>query len=181
MNFAMYFQRLMGALVLSVITNAAWAAGSHSGGHGHPMFGKPGNAEDVTRTIEVSLEDVYFEPETIQVEAGETIRFVLTNNGELVHEFNIGTPEMHEAHQAEMEMMVDHGVLEGDKINYEMMKMQMADGSTMEHDDPNSVLLEPKGTGEIVWTFAEATTLEFACNVPGHYGAGMAGSFEFTD
>ena len=57
----------------------------------------------------------------------------------------------------------------------------MADGSTMEHDDPNSVLLEPKGAGEIVWTFTEAATLEFACNVPGHYGAGMAGTFEFTD
>jgi uncharacterized cupredoxin-like copper-binding protein len=169
------------ALVLSVAASTALAAGSHSGGHGHHMFGKPGNPDEVTRTIEVSLEDVYFEPESIQVEAGETIRFVLTNKGELVHEFNIGTPEMHEAHQSEMEMMVEHGVLEGDKINHDMMKMKMADGSTMEHDDPNSVLLEPKGTGEIVWTFTEATTLEFACNVPGHYGAGMAGTFEFTD
>lgn len=181
MNFAVHLQGSMIALVLSVAASTALAAGSHSGGHGHHMFGKPGNPDEVTRTIEVSLEDVYFEPESIQVEAGETIRFVLTNKGELVHEFNIGTPKMHEAHQAEMEMMVEHGVLEGDKINHDMMKMRMADGSTMEHDDPNSVLLEPKGTGEIVWTFTEATTLEFACNVPGHYGAGMAGTFEFTD
>ena len=45
----------MVALVLSLATGAAWAAGSHSSGHGHHMFGKPGKAEDVTRTIEVSL------------------------------------------------------------------------------------------------------------------------------
>ena len=161
--------------------SAAFAAGSHSGGHHHFEFGAPGKPEEVTRTIEVALEDIYFEPESIQVKAGETIRFVLQNKGELVHEFNIGTPHMHEEHQAEMEMMVDHGVLELDKINYEMMKMEMADGTTMEHDDPNSLLLEPGTSGEIIWTFVKPMALEFACNIPGHYDAGMAGRFEFVD
>ena len=33
----------------------------------------------------------------------------------------------------------------------------------------------------VVSVLTEATTLEFACNVPGHYGAGMAGTFEFAD
>ena len=31
-------------------------------------------------------------------------------------------------------------------------------------------------SGELVWTFGKAAaTLEFACNVPGHYAAGMRG------
>jgi uncharacterized cupredoxin-like copper-binding protein len=62
-----------------------------------------------------------------------------------------------------------------------MMKMEMADGTTMEHDDPNSVLLESRETAEIIWTFAKPMELEFACNIPGHYDAGMAGSFQFVE
>ena len=46
------------------------------------------------------------------------------------------------------------------------------------HDDPNSVLLEPGKSGEIVWTFPKDAdvAIEFACNVPGHYQSGMVGS-----
>ncbi len=98
-----------------------------------------------------------------------------------MHEFNIGTPQMHEAHQEEMQMMVEHGVLEANKINHEMMKMDMGNGHTMEHDDPNSLLLEPGKSGEIVWKFSEEINLEFACNVPGHYDVGMAGQFNFLE
>ena len=45
----------------------------------------------------------------------------------------------------------------------------------MKHDDPNSVLVEPGKSAELTWTFAKATRLEFACNIPGHYQAGMVG------
>ena len=159
----------------------AFAAGNHSGGHDNFEFGAPGDPAAVSRTIQVALEDTYFEPETIQIKAGETIRFVLKNNGQLVHEFNIGTAAMHAEHQEEMEMMVDHGVLESDKINHQMMKMEMADGTTMEQDDPNSALLEPGQEAEIVWTFTKPMELEFACNIPGHYDAGMAGTFTFVE
>ena len=92
-----------------------------------------------------------------------------------MHEFNIGTPAMHKGHQKEMMMMVDHGVLEADKINHDKMKMDMGGGKTMEHNDPNSALLEPGKSKEIVWKFSKAGTFEFACNVPGHYDAGMVG------
>jgi uncharacterized cupredoxin-like copper-binding protein len=46
------------------------------------------------------------------------------------------------------------------------------------HSDPNSVLLEPGQSGEVVWTFPRDGEIEFACNVPGHYEAGMQGRFE---
>lgn len=45
----------------------------------------------------------------------------------------------------------------------------------MEHDDANSVLVEPGATAELVWQFSKANNLEFACNVPGHYQSGMLG------
>lgn len=161
--------------------NAGHMSGGHmKGGHGHSFdFGEPGKASEVDRTVEILMKEIYYEPEAIEVKAGETIRFKITNKGKLVHEFNLGTASMHKAHQKEMEMMVEHGVLEADKINHKMMKMDMGGGKTMEHDDPNSVLLEPGKSGEVVWKFTKATELEFACNVPGHYEAGMMGRVQF--
>ena len=159
------------------------AAGPHGGGHGHTGgkmghgfdFGAPGKASDVTRTIEITMKENFFEPERIEVKAGETIRFTIRNEGELVHEFNIGTAAMHAEHQKEMMTMMEHGALEADRINHDMMKMDMGGGKTMEHNYPNSVLLEPGKTGEVIWKFTRAAELEFACNVPGHYEAGMMG------
>ena len=126
------------------------------------------------------MHDNYYEPESIEVEAGETVRFRVRNAGDLVHEFNIGTAAMHAAHQDEMQMMMDHGVLMPDHVDMKAAEhMQASMGHGM-HKDANSVLLEPGETGEIVWTFPQDADvqLEFACNVPGHYQAGMTGDLE---
>jgi uncharacterized cupredoxin-like copper-binding protein len=182
MNFNLRCTGLASVLLSTsvLISTAVFAAGSHQGGHGHIEFGEPGKASEASRTVDVVMGDVYYEPERIDVVAGETVRFTIRNEGTIVHEFNIGTPHMHAEHQKEMQMMVDHGVLEASKINRHMMKMDMGNGHTMEHDDPNSVLLEPGESAEIVWKFAKPMDLEFACNVPGHYDAGMAGMFDFV-
>jgi len=45
----------------------------------------------------------------------------------------------------------------------------------MEHDDPNSVRLDTGAAGEVIWTFTNAGTFEFACLIPGHYESGMHG------
>jgi len=159
----------------------AGAGHSDGDGHGDKMgIGEPGKKSEVGRTIEIKMFDNYYEPEEISVKAGETVRFVIKNEGEFVHEFNIGTGAMHAAHQEEMMMMMEHGALEPDKINHSMMKMDMGNGKTMEHDDPNSVLLEPGKSDEVVWKFSKAAKLEFACNVPGHYESGMMGHVRFN-
>ncbi|MEO0962572.1 MAG: plastocyanin/azurin family copper-binding protein [Pseudomonadota bacterium] len=177
-----------------IFVGSAHAAGSgghhHGAGHGSmhgaqetmagPMsFGKPGKSADAGRVIEIIMGDNYFEPETLTVSAGETIQFKVSNSGTLVHEFNLGTPAYHEVHQGEMMMMQQHGVLMGDHINHEMKNMPMGDdGHVMSHDHPNSVLLEPGKSGDVVWTFTSGGDIEFACNVPGHYAAGMVGTVD---
>lgn len=164
-------------IAATTATSGAFAAGTHSGGHGHATaIGEPGEASQVSRTIEVTASDNFYEPEKIEVKAGETVRFVVTNTGAVVHDFTLGTAAMHAEHQKEMAMMVEHGVIEGDRINRDRMKMDMGGGHTMEHNDPNSALLAPGQTAELVWKFTEPMTLEFACNVPGHYESGMMGS-----
>ncbi|AOY88193.1 copper-binding protein [Marinobacter salinus] len=170
---------LVSALALSA-ASTAFAAGNHGSGHQGASSGEPGKASEANRTITVQMHDNYYEPEAIDVKPGETVRFVVENKGNLVHEFNIGTPAMHEAHQGEMMMMVEHGVIQGGQLNHDMMNMDMGNGHSMKHDDPNSVLLEPGKSKEVVWKFAENNSIEFACNVPGHYQAGMYGDVNFN-
>ena len=181
------------------LSTTAYGASEHGGGHGSAhgsvtpatsvggdghgaghanAAGEPGKSAEATRTFEIEMTDNRYSSEAITVTKGETVRFVIRNKGQLVHEFNIGTPTMHVAHQKEMMMMVDHGVLEADKINHDKMKMDMGGGKTMEHNDPNSALIEPGKSAEIVWKFSNAGTFEFACNVPGHYDAGMVGNLK---
>lgn len=167
---------LAAALLTLSVAPTAFAGGEHAGGHRHATdIGQPGQAPQASRTIDITMYDNYYEPESVVVREGETVRFKIKNEGGLVHEFNIATAAMHAEHQKEMTMMVEHGVLAGDHINHERMKMDMGGGRTMEHHDPNSVLLEPGQSAEIVWTFTTDAELEFACNVPGHYEAGMTG------
>jgi len=146
-------------------------AASAGAGHGVP-FGKAGDVAEADRTIKVIADDIHFDIDRIDVKAGETIRFVITNTGAALHEFNIATPDGHKSHQAEMQKMMDHGMMSADG---HMGSAHAKAMPGMTHNDPNSVLVKPGETRELVWTFTKATHLEFACNVPGHYEAGMKG------
>jgi uncharacterized cupredoxin-like copper-binding protein len=188
MNLCVIAKRGFAALLSLILASGAWAAGEHKGGHGHgghgadhaAEIGKPGKATAATRTIRVHMYDNHYEPASLAIKEGETVRFIIENKGEFVHEFNIATAAMHKAHAPEMQMMVEHGVLEPDRINWDAArKMQATMGHGM-HNEPNSALLEPGKSAEIVWTFPKHATLEFACNVPGHYGAGMVGKIKLT-
>ncbi|GGO76591.1 hypothetical protein GCM10011348_04160 [Marinobacterium nitratireducens] len=169
------------ALALALAASSPLAIAAEGHGHAHhggSTIGQPGTAAEASRTVEVTLNDMYFEPESIAVKAGETVRFVVKNEGALLHEFNIGTAAMHEKHQSRMQLMMDHGMLTPTGINHEMANMDHSSMPGMEglgHQEPNSVLVAPGETSEMVWTFSGDAQLEFACNVPGHYAAGMAG------
>lgn len=150
------------------VASPVFAAGGHSGDHGSAeadhaadhaemmLIGMPGKAEDVDRTIDVTMREtddgqMIFEPASFDFNAGQTIRFNVENDGELEHEFVIDTVERNVEHKAMMAEM------------------------DMEHDDPNSVRLDAGADGEVIWTFANAGTFEFACLIPGHYESGMHG------
>jgi uncharacterized cupredoxin-like copper-binding protein len=136
-------------------------------------IGSKGNESDISRTIKVVMYDNYYEPSSFQINAGETIKFEVENAGELVHEFNIANKMMHMKHQPEMEKMVDNEILFADSIDKNKMKKMAKIDKSMGHSHSNSVLLEPKQKGNIIWRFDNAVNIEVACNVPGHYQAGM--------
>jgi uncharacterized cupredoxin-like copper-binding protein len=155
---------LMTTTLALALSAPVFASGTHSGGHdddhvgehAQMMIGKPGDGASVDRTINVTMRetddgDMVFSPEAFEIAQGETIRFNVTNTGALEHEFVLDTMAGNEAHK---EMMA---------------KMDM------EHDDPNSIRLDEGASGDVIWTFSNAGTFEFACLIPGHYESGMHG------
>lgn len=161
---------------LGLLLSAANALASP--GHKKDSIGQPGDGQAVDRTIEVRMGDIFFEPKAMEIKAGETVRFVLKNDGALLHEFNLGKAASHAAHQKEMAAMFQNGTLSPTGV-HDMSNMGHAMGGMkmvgMEHDDPNSVIVGPGASEELIWTFSAATELEFACNIPGHYQSGMVG------
>ena len=143
----------------------ALAAATSARAHG-PEIGAPAEPAAVDRTVEIIMRDTRYEPARLTVTAGATVRFEVVNRGALVHEFNIATPAMHAEHQDEMRALMRDGQMTATALD--------ADGA---HDHPNSLLLAPGEGGELIWTFPDHADvqLEFACNVPGHYEAGMVG------
>ena len=144
------------------------------------MIGEKGKLSEVNRTIEIKMYDNYFEPSKIIVKKGETIKFIVSNYGELVHEFNIATKEMHIKHQPEMMKMVENQILLADKIDKKKMKEMAKKDHSMAHSHSNSVLLEPNQSAELIWKFSTDTNLEAACNVPGHYEVGMVANIKIN-
>ena len=136
-------------------------------------IGSKGSEIEVSRVIKVVMYDNYYEPNSFQIKAGETIKFEVENAGMLVHEFNIANKMMHMKHQPEMVKMVENEILLADSIDKEKMKKMAKIDKAMGHSHSNSVLLEPKQKGEIIWKFDNALNIEVACNVPGHYQVGM--------
>ncbi|CAM4023600.1 cupredoxin family protein [Pseudomonas wadenswilerensis] len=153
---------IVGALALFSLPVLASPAHSYA-------FGQPAPASKATRTVEVVMGDMYYAPRSLEVKAGETVRFVLVNKGAVVHEFSLGDAVMHARHQKEMLAM------QGQMDHSAMGHGGMDHGASMQHDDPNTVMVEPGKSAELTWTFSQSTPIEFACNVPGHYQAGMVG------
>ncbi|WP_376843261.1 cupredoxin domain-containing protein [Bordetella pertussis] len=145
------------------ISFGASASGAHGGGHGGghgaatagaTAIGKPGVASKASRTVNVDMTDAMrFTPDQIEVKAGETVRFKVTNSGKIRHEMVLDTDADLGAH-------------------YQMMLKDPG----MRHEEPNSVSLDAGKSGEIVWQFDKAGRVAFGCLEPGHYPAGMKGA-----
>ena len=137
------------------------------------MMKKKGDSAEVDKVIKVKMYDNYYEPSEFKIKKNQTIKFIVHNYGELVHEFNIASTEMHLKHQPEMMKMVENEILLVDRIDKKKMKELSKKDNRMSHSHTNSVLLEPNESAEIIWKFSTEAKLEAACNVPGHYESGM--------
>jgi len=155
-------------LILITITGDLLAGGNHQhehkakdSKHAHDKHGQkvarssvglPVGSQNASRVIKVITKDTmkYEFSEDLKLEAGEVIKFIVSNEGKIPHEFSVGDKEEQVAHQKMMEKMPD-----------------------MLHEDGNTVTVKPGETKELTWKFTGGADVVFACNIPGHFQAGM--------
>ena len=115
------------------------------------------------RTVDIDTADNTFEPDTIDVTEGETVRFVFTNSGKVAHDAFVGDQAAQDGHA---------------------MDMREAEGEDHDGghggDDSGAVTVEPGDTAELTNTFDETGSLEIGCHQPGHYDGGMKLALDVT-
>ena len=117
-------------------------------------WGIAADAKEARRSIEIRMtDDMRFTPSHIDVREGDIVRLRAVNNGKVMHEIVIGTPEELKAHADLMKKHPD-----------------------MEHEEPYMAHVSPGQRGDVVWHFNRPGDFEFACLIPGHFEAGMRGT-----
>ena len=169
----MLTRRLFAAVLALAAATPAMAPPVLAHGPGHPMSGgKMGDARKVTRVIEVVATDNAFSLKSLEVKDGETVRFVVRNDGLDPHELLIGTKSEHAEHLKMMRDMMAAQKKQGGQSGHAHAAPMMQHGS--------GVMVAPGKTESFVWTFARTADLEFACDIPGHYEDGMRGPIAFA-
>lgn len=146
------------------IVFAAGAAQAHGDKHVEPAkvnyskaeqmpFGIASDPKKAARTMKIDMDDTMrFTPAEVMVKPGDTVRFVVTNKGKVMHEMVLGT----------MDDLKKHAEL-------------MRKFPNMEHDEPHMAHVAPGKTAEMGWKFSKAGTFYYGCLIPGHFEAGMIG------
>lgn len=120
-------------------------------------YGEPADPAEADRTIEVNVDnDLAFEPAEFEVGVGEVITFVISNTGDVEHEFVLGDQDA----QEEMAQMMDSG----------------EDHAHSAGEMSNAITIDAGETAELTWRFSEPGTVLVGCHVPGHWEAGMRGT-----
>jgi uncharacterized cupredoxin-like copper-binding protein len=138
-------RRLLALSLITVLAVAATACGADD----------EDNAAPPEDAIEIEMVDNAYEPDAVEVAAGEEVTFVFENSGGALHEAYVGDEGAQEEH-AEV----------------------MASGEEMEHGGGHdgadeAVEVVPGSDGQLTYTFDEPGEYLIGCHQPGHYEDGM--------
>jgi len=116
-------------------------------------WGREGDPAKAKRTVTIDMSDAMrFTPDKLEVKVGDTVKFVVANKGQILHEMVIGTEKELKAHA-------------------ELMKKHPG----MEHEEPYMAHVSPGKKESITWQFTKPGEFMFGCLIPGHFEAGMVG------
>lgn len=142
------------ALVALSATACGGGNGDHSNMNKEGSTGTSGAAASPTRTVDVDMLDIVYEPKEFSAQRDERIEFVFHNKGKIAHDAFIGDTAAQADHEKEMR--------------------EAKEGSMAGHETGDSgVTVEPGQTGRLTHTFDKTGTIEIGCHQPGHYAAGM--------
>ena len=122
------------------------------------LFAACGSGDDTSttagpddgRVVEVEMRDIAFAPTAVDVRAGEKVRFVFKNTGQVVHDAFIGDQAAQDEHEKDMRGgHSDHG------------------------KGGNAVSVKPGKTERLTYTFDRPGQILIGCHQPGHYTGGM--------
>ncbi len=128
-------------------------AGCGGGSDHGESHGGTGSTGDATRTVEVTMRDIAFDPAAVAVKGGETVKFVFRNEGQIRHDAFLGDEAAQAKHEEEMRKEGSGG-MEG-------------------HQGDDAITVEPGQTGSLTHSFKAGDALLIGCHEPGHYAAGM--------
>ncbi|OUS28526.1 hypothetical protein A9Q99_11755 [Gammaproteobacteria bacterium 45_16_T64] len=146
-------------VIAATLSNTVLAGGSHGHDKQHSMspVGMPVADAQATKTIQVTTLDTmrYTYSPPLDINAGDVVTFIVTNKGNIEHEFSIGDNEEQRKHRKMMQAMPD-----------------------MDHAEGNTIKVKPGETKTITWQFSALKDAIIACNIPGHFEAGMYTSLD---
>lgn len=135
-----------GRRVLGLVAAVVLVGGCGGGGHG-------AHSSTASRVVNVAMRDIAFDPAAVEVKAGETVRFVFHNEGQIRHDAFIGDEAAQAEHEKEMREAGSDG----------------KDG----HGGGHGVTVDPGDLNSLTHTFKAGDVLVIGCHQSGHYAAGM--------
>lgn len=113
------------------------------------VFDRASGGSQNVQTVRIVVRHSRFIPAHFTVRKGATVRFVITNNDPIDHEFILG----------------DEGV-----------QLRHENGTEPAHGEiPGEVTVHAGMTAETTFTFSKSGRLLIGCHAPGHYAYGMRG------
>ncbi|MFW7525802.1 copper-resistant cuproprotein CopI [Vibrio ostreicida] len=122
---------------------------------GMSAVGMPAKGAKPDKVVYVMLDDdmsIKFKQD-IDINPNDIVQFVVLNQGNIEHEFSIGSAQEQIEHR-------------------NMMKQKGAHA----HDSGSTVTVAPGKAKQLVWHFHGDNNVEFACNIAGHAESGMVKS-----
>ena len=137
------------ARVTALLAVAVLGLGACTGA-GAGQAGSGGGGGGGARTVTLDVRYSRFEPATVRVARGTTVRFVVRNGDPIDHELIVGPPDVQDRHEEGTER-AHHG------------------------DVPGEVSVPAGATAETTYRFDRPSRVTFACHLPGHLAYGMSG------
>lgn len=175
----------------------AWSTTSCGDGSSDAGAPAPGSARlgtvDRPRLIEIEMSDFAFTPDRIEATAGETVTLRFRNTGTVRHEAVIGSEQVQEMHEREMEAWYATSVPE--PAAPATSAPASAVGASFDGNGtgapalltaarhpgmsaPNVVSVEVGATGEVTYSLSKPARLLIGCHEPQHFEQGMVATLE---
>ena len=106
------------------------------------------------RVVELTMAEMHFIPNALDVKVGQTVTFVVTNPNDVPHELFVGSMADQMAHRAMHQAAPSGGQANVSHMGY-------------------GIYLPAHGTGMVTYHFETASDIFLGCHLPGHWEAGM--------